>query len=90
MAMYTAIGIGASFALFVTIRSFAGSPPHTMNREWEEATNEYLKVRYNIPFLASQPLEGLGMDRNMDMRLICLTIAVRKSRAHHRYLIPRI
>lgn len=55
MAMYTAIGIATSFALFVTIRSFGGKPPHTMNREWEEATNEYLKVRYNIPLLAPQP-----------------------------------
>ena len=47
--MYTGIGIAASFVLFVTIRSFGGKPPHTMNREWEEATNEYLKVRHNTP-----------------------------------------
>jgi cytochrome c oxidase subunit 4 len=43
------VGIVASFVLFVTIRAFGGQPPSTMNREWEEATNEYLKVR--IPSL---------------------------------------
>ena len=50
VALYTAVGIGASFVLFVVIRQFGGGPPSTMNREWEEATNEYLKVRYTIPF----------------------------------------
>jgi cytochrome c oxidase subunit 4 len=49
VAMYTGIGIAASFVLFVTIRSFGGGAPRTMNREWEEATNEYLKVRYHPP-----------------------------------------
>lgn len=38
------IGIGVSFVIFVAIRAFAGPGPSTMNKEWEEATNEYLKV----------------------------------------------
>jgi hypothetical protein len=32
----------------MAIRAFGGQPPRTMNREWEEATNEYLKVRYAL------------------------------------------
>lgn len=42
---YTAIGVGVSFALFAFIRMFAGPEPHTMTKEWQEASNEYLKVR---------------------------------------------
>ena len=41
---YTMAGVGISFALFLTIRSFAGPPPRTMNKEWQQATDEYLKV----------------------------------------------
>jgi cytochrome c oxidase subunit 4 len=44
VAMYTAVGVGVSLALFVTIRAFANPAPHTMNKEYQEATNEYLKV----------------------------------------------
>ena len=44
MAAYTAIGVGVSFVIFVTIRAFAGPAPSTMNKEYQEATNEYLKV----------------------------------------------
>lgn len=45
VAMYTALAVGVSFALFAGMRSFAGPAPHTMTREWQEASNEYLKVR---------------------------------------------
>ena len=31
--------------LFGVIRFFAKPPPHTMNREWQEAANERLRVR---------------------------------------------
>jgi len=39
------VGLGASFALFTTIRAFSKGPASTMNKEYQEATNEYLKVR---------------------------------------------
>lgn len=42
---YTLIGIGAAAVLFGITRSFAREPPRTMSKEWQEATNEYLKVR---------------------------------------------
>ena len=43
---YTTIGIAISAVLFFTIHSFARPQPRTMTKEWQEATNEYLKVRY--------------------------------------------
>lgn len=42
--LYTALGVGISVALFLTIHAFARPPPRTMTKEWQEATNEYLKV----------------------------------------------
>lgn len=42
--LYTAIGVGASAALFFFIHSFARPPPRSMTKEWQEATNEYLRV----------------------------------------------
>ena len=37
--------LAASAAIFGTIRYFAGPAPKTMTKEWQEMTNEYLKVR---------------------------------------------
>ena len=41
---YTTIGVAVSAALFFGIHAFARPPPRTMTKEWQEATNEYLKV----------------------------------------------
>lgn len=41
---YVCAGIGATFVLFAGIRGFAKGSPSTMNKEYQEATNEYLKV----------------------------------------------
>lgn len=46
--MYTVLGLLASFGIFATMRAFAGPAPSTMNKEYQEATNEYLKVS-NLP-----------------------------------------
>ena len=45
---YTMYGVGISFVLFLLIRSQARPPPGTMNKEYQEMTNEYLKVRPSI------------------------------------------
>lgn len=43
------IGIGAAGVLFGATRYFAKGTPRTMNKEWQEATNEYLKVSMRMP-----------------------------------------
>lgn len=48
---YTMIGIGVAAVIFFSIGAFARPPPHTMTKEWQEATNEYLKVRHKILWL---------------------------------------
>jgi phage-related protein len=35
----------ASFAVFYVIHLFAKPQPKTMSKEWQEASNEYAKVR---------------------------------------------
>jgi hypothetical protein len=42
--MYTILGVVAAGAIFGATRYFAKGTPRTMNKEWQEATNEYLKV----------------------------------------------
>ena len=44
------IGVAVSFALFAGIRMGAKGSPGTMNKEYQEATNEYLKVCDFSPF----------------------------------------
>jgi len=39
-----AVALIISSLLFFGVRSAAGPPPKTMSKEWQEATNEYLKV----------------------------------------------
>lgn len=41
----TMLGVGVSCVIFVLIRLAARPAPSTMNKEWQEATNEYLRVR---------------------------------------------
>lgn len=43
-------GLGAGFGLFAVIRQFAAPPPTTMNREWQDASDEYLKSKNANPF----------------------------------------
>jgi hypothetical protein len=40
------IGLGVSFGLFAITRMFANPAPHTMTREWQEKSNEYLKASH--------------------------------------------
>ena len=50
MFLYTGIGLAVSAALFLAIHSLARPPPKTMTKEWQEATNEYLKVGILLSF----------------------------------------
>lgn len=51
---YTMVGVAVAFGLFAAARIFAKPPPSTMNKEWEEATNEILRVRALL-YLNNQP-----------------------------------
>lgn len=41
---YTLIGIGVSAVVFFFTHHFARKPPRSMTKEWQEASNEYMKV----------------------------------------------
>ncbi|KAL2265581.1 hypothetical protein VTJ83DRAFT_6681 [Remersonia thermophila] len=62
VAIYTAIGLGVSFAIFGTMRAFAKPAPKTMTKEWQEATNEFLKNQKSDPLtgLTSEGYKGKG------------------------------
>lgn len=38
--------VAVSLAIFFATRLFAGAPPRTMTKEWQEASNEYALVRH--------------------------------------------
>ncbi|KAK1761303.1 cytochrome c oxidase polypeptide 5, mitochondrial [Echria macrotheca] len=63
VAAYTFIGLAASFVIFATIRAFAGPPPASMTKEWQEASNEYLKGQNSDPLtgISSEGYSGKGM-----------------------------
>lgn len=44
--MYVMLGVGASGVIFGALRYFARGDPPTMTKEYQEASNEYLKVRF--------------------------------------------
>jgi hypothetical protein len=46
--LYTAAGVAISCAVFAAIHAFAKPPPRSMTKEWQEATNEYLKVSQHL------------------------------------------
>ncbi|MDI1489254.1 MAG: Cytochrome c oxidase subunit 5B, mitochondrial [Ramalina farinacea] len=56
----TLIGVGISFVIFLAIRSQARPPPKTMNAQYQEMTNEYLKVQ-PITGISSEGYSGKGM-----------------------------
>jgi len=60
---YTMFGVAVSFALFLMIKSFARPPPVTMTKEWQEASNEYLKAQKSEPItgISSEGYSGPGM-----------------------------
>ncbi|KAK5938142.1 Cytochrome c oxidase subunit 5B, mitochondrial [Knufia obscura] len=59
---YTGIGVAVSAVLFLGIHSFARPPPRTMTKEWQEATNEYLKEEQVNPIygISSEGYKGKG------------------------------
>lgn len=60
VAIGTALGVLASVALFAFVRMFAGPPPSTMTKEWQEATDEYLKAQNAEPITGISSGTGVG------------------------------
>lgn len=60
---YTIIGVAVSFATFYAIRLAGRGPPSTMTKEWQEASNEYLKAQKVEPItgVSSEGYKGKGM-----------------------------
>ncbi|MCJ1397926.1 Cytochrome c oxidase subunit 5A [Xylographa trunciseda] len=58
----TMIGVGVSFVLFLLIRTQARPAPGTMNKEYQEMTNEYLKAQNTEPIsgVSSEGYKGKG------------------------------
>ncbi|KAG5288073.1 cytochrome c oxidase subunit V [Histoplasma ohiense] len=54
--------LAISSVIFFTVRSFAKSPPKTMTKEWQEATNEYAKREKMDPItgISSEGYSGKG------------------------------
>ncbi|ORY64173.1 cytochrome c oxidase subunit IV family [Pseudomassariella vexata] len=63
VALYVALGVGASFVIFTTVRMFAKGSPSTMTKEYQEASNEFLKNQRADPFtgVSSPDYKGKGM-----------------------------
>lgn len=57
------VGLGASFLLFALTRYLARPPPKTFTKEWQEASNEYLKEQKVEPItgISSEGYKGPGM-----------------------------
>ncbi|RDW95351.1 hypothetical protein BP5796_01114 [Coleophoma crateriformis] len=60
---YTMAALTASLGLFATIRAFGGAAPSTMTKEYQEASNEYLKAQNSEPItgISSEGYSGKGM-----------------------------
>ncbi|EKG19669.1 Cytochrome c oxidase subunit IV [Macrophomina phaseolina MS6] len=52
VVLYTLLGVAAAGVLFGLTRVFAGPPPATMTKEYQEASEEYLKSQ------GSEPITG--------------------------------
>jgi len=59
---YTMYCTAAGIALFFLTRMFAHEAPKTMSKEWQEATNEYLREEKSEPItgISSEGYSGKG------------------------------
>lgn len=81
------VALLATLAIFTTMRMFAKPAPHTMNKEWQEAANEYLKVRIRQAFGPSPSR------KDRPARITMLTLDIKtgaKIRPIHRCRLPQL
>jgi hypothetical protein len=81
IAWGVAVGIAASFAIFAAIRSVAKPEPHTMSKEYQEASNELLIVSLKA---ANPDVTRRGQVEKSD-RLNSDFLTATKSRSLHWY-----
>ncbi len=62
---YTGVGVAVSAVLFFSVQTFARPPPRTMTKEWQEATNEYLKVSLGVVTWKSALLTALRKNKSI-------------------------
>ena len=72
-------GLAVSTLIFGAIRMVSGGDPDTMTKEWQEATNEYLKVRYSY-----------FKDQKCYSKMAKLSTTGTKLRTYHGYLGRRL
>lgn len=63
VALGTTIALVVSLIIFAGTRTFSRPAPKTMTKEWQEASNEYLKMQKTEPFsgIGSKGYSGPGM-----------------------------
>ena len=85
---YTMLGVGISFLLFWAIRTQARPAPKTMNAQYQEMTNEYLRVRHDhVDVLMPQaPRATFPIVLHTD----CIDFPEPKNRTHHRCIVRRL
>ena len=78
----TMLGVGISFIIFCAIRSMARPAPKTMNAQYQEMTNEYLKVcnAHERDPIMNLLISSFGVLNN-------IISAEPKNRTHHRCII---
>ena len=81
--------VGLSGAIFYTTRLFAGPPPKTMSKEWEERTNEFMKVRQHGENRASTCFLRTRASAMQDLRTLT-TATEEQDGANHRYFVRRL
>jgi hypothetical protein len=87
--MYVMAAIGVTGVIFGTARFFARGSPSTMTKEYQEATNDYLKVRTHRTLDGCSPVAS-AHTRTITPKTTILTqssITGPERRAHHWYLV---
>ena len=85
----TMLGVGVSLVIFWIIRQFARPAPKTMNAQWQEMSNEYLRVC--LPPSAGMPQALVYIFAFFELDIdIMSPLLEPKSRTHHWCIIRRI
>lgn len=87
---YTIIGLLVSFGLFAFARAMARPPPRTMTQEYQEKTNEYLRVR--LPHLITSIASNFHPPHSIGQKSKLLTLSTYRAKTSSQSLAspPRV